>query len=83
MHARNEGDAAMPAHDTVILRHLPNALFAGLALGAQAMIRWIREAPERSAQRRALAALDEAQLRDIGLSRADVDAELARLLWRS
>ncbi|MGD9742194.1 MAG: DUF1127 domain-containing protein [Dongiaceae bacterium] len=73
----------MAAHDTVILRHLPNALLAGLAPGARAMLRWIREAPERSAQRRALAALDEAQLRDIGLSRADVDAELARLRWRS
>jgi len=77
-----EGETAMPGHDSVILRQLPNFLFAGVTLGARATIRWIREAPERSAQRRALAALDAAQLRDIGLSRTEADAEVARLLWR-
>jgi len=33
------------------------------------------------AQRRALAKLDQTQLRDIGVSRADADAEIARPVW--
>lgn len=35
----------------------------------------------RSQQRAALAALDERQLRDIGLSRADTDLEARRWFW--
>ncbi len=33
------------------------------------------------AQRRALAKLDQSQLRDIGVSRTDAEAEVARPLW--
>ena len=34
-------------------------------------------------QRRALAALDDHMLKDIGLSRCDVEAEISRPFWRS
>jgi uncharacterized protein YjiS (DUF1127 family) len=33
-------------------------------------------------ERRALGALDDATLKDIGLSRADVERELAKPFWR-
>lgn len=37
---------------------------------------------ERSRQRRHLAGLDHHMLRDIGLSRADVDQEVSKPFWR-
>lgn len=37
---------------------------------------------ERARQRRQLARLDEFQLKDIGLSRADVEKEVSRPFWR-
>ena len=36
----------------------------------------------RSRQRHALAALDDAMLKDIGLSRADIEFEAAKPFWR-
>jgi len=36
----------------------------------------------RSRQRRALAGLDDAMLKDIGLSRADIAFEAAKPFWR-
>ncbi len=37
---------------------------------------------ERGRQRRSLAALDDRQLRDLGLTRADVELECAKPIWR-
>jgi uncharacterized protein YjiS (DUF1127 family) len=44
----------------------------------QAFVIW----SSRSRQRRALASLDEALLKDIGLSRADIEFEAAKPFWR-
>lgn len=46
------------------------------------LIDWLADAMERSRQRRALGALNEYQLHDIGLSRADVAGETAKPFWR-
>lgn len=43
------------------------------------LLRW----HERSRQRAMLARLDEHLLRDIGLSRADVEEELRKPFWRA
>jgi uncharacterized protein YjiS (DUF1127 family) len=53
------------------LLRLPAALFATLLV-------W----QERAAQRSYLASLDDRMLRDMGLSRADVDFEAGKLFWR-
>ncbi len=37
----------------------------------------------RARERRALAAMDDRALRDLGLSRYDVEAEIARWRWRT
>jgi uncharacterized protein YjiS (DUF1127 family) len=37
---------------------------------------------ERSRQRQALSGLDDAMLKDIGLSRADIEFEAAKPFWR-
>lgn len=49
---------------------------------------WLRQAArvvaawhERARQRRDLRSLDERMLKDIGLSRADIDAEAAKPFW--
>jgi uncharacterized protein YjiS (DUF1127 family) len=43
---------------------------------------WLRTCAERSAQRRALARLDDHSLRDIGVARAEAQAEAAKPFWR-
>jgi uncharacterized protein YjiS (DUF1127 family) len=43
---------------------------------------WLRECAGRSAQRRALAGLDDDRLRDIGRSRAQAQAEATKPFWR-
>jgi uncharacterized protein YjiS (DUF1127 family) len=43
---------------------------------------WLWRCAERSAQRRALAELDDARLRDIGVTRAEAQAEAAMPFWR-
>lgn len=53
------------------LTAVPAILLAGLATLA-----------ERARQRRQLAGLSDWQLRDIGLSRADVDGETSKPFWR-
>lgn len=56
--------------------------FLGVADAARvpfdAMARWV----ELRRQRRALAALPDHLLRDVGLSRADVESEIAKPFWR-
>ncbi|HTO85271.1 MAG TPA: DUF1127 domain-containing protein [Methylomirabilota bacterium] len=44
----------------------------------RALVTW----SARSRQRRALAGLDDAMLKDIGLSRADIAFEAAKPFWR-
>jgi uncharacterized protein YjiS (DUF1127 family) len=46
------------------------------------LLAWIVAATERSRQRRALAALSDSQLDDIGVSRRDVSRETAKRFWR-
>jgi uncharacterized protein YjiS (DUF1127 family) len=46
------------------------------------LIDWVIAAMERGRQRRALAALSDYQLHDIGLSRSDVAGETAKPFWR-
>ncbi|MEQ9815095.1 MAG: DUF1127 domain-containing protein [Azospirillaceae bacterium] len=44
----------------------------------EALWRW----PERARQRRHLAAMDDRQLRDIGLTRGEVDDETRKPFWK-
>jgi uncharacterized protein YjiS (DUF1127 family) len=53
----------------------------GLSLIA-ALAAWVRESAERARQRRALARLNDFDLRDIGLTRRDVEDETAKPFWR-
>jgi len=61
-------------------------LHSGLRLlpgRSQAALRaWIAAAAERQRTRRALALLDDRALRDVGLTRAQADAEVRRPFWR-
>jgi uncharacterized protein YjiS (DUF1127 family) len=43
---------------------------------------WLADCSERARQRRFLAALPDHGLRDIGLTRADVESEIAKPCWR-
>ena len=45
-------------------------------------LRGVAEGFRRARQRRDLAALSDHSLRDIGLSRADVDIEITKPVWR-
>jgi uncharacterized protein YjiS (DUF1127 family) len=47
-----------------------------------ALLRSVAESFRRGRQRRDLAALSEHSLRDIGLSRADVELEVSKPIWR-
>ncbi|MBX6369133.1 MAG: DUF1127 domain-containing protein [Rhodospirillales bacterium] len=61
-------------------RFVPWQSFRDLPLRAVAtLLRW----HERSRQRAMLARLDEHLLRDIGLSRAEVEEELRKPFWRA
>jgi uncharacterized protein YjiS (DUF1127 family) len=46
-------------------------------------LRSVAESFRRARQRRELAALSDHSLRDIGLSRADVDVEISKPIWRT
>nr|WP_298682765.1 DUF1127 domain-containing protein [uncultured Dongia sp.] len=43
---------------------------------------WMRTSADRARQRRALARLNDFDLRDIGLTRRDVEDETAKPFWR-
>ncbi|MDQ7249217.1 DUF1127 domain-containing protein [Dongia sedimenti] len=47
-----------------------------------AFLRAVAESFRRARQRRDLAALSDHSLRDIGLSRVDVQSEIAKPMWR-
>lgn len=70
-------------------RTLPTfAPATGATLGAvlaRAVTRFVETAlawHERAAQRRALMAMDDRTLKDIGISRADVEMEICKPFWR-
>lgn len=48
----------------------------------RALVAWLQAAHARRCQRVALAALDDAALRDIGLSRHQAEREAAKPFWR-
>ncbi len=60
------------------------ASFGEILLEAAArMVRTLLTWQERDQQRRALAQLDARMLKDIGLSRAEVDLELRKPFWHA
>jgi uncharacterized protein YjiS (DUF1127 family) len=65
----------MPRTVTLFRSESPLRLVRGILLGYLTL-------EERRRQRRALMALDDRLLKDIGLSRADVEQECAKPYWR-
>lgn len=67
----------------------PYSVTARLAIGARAhtILASIADAfsawQERASQRRTLARLDDRLLRDMGLSRADVEHEVSKPFWQA
>lgn len=59
----------------------PFACHRSLAAAMLAAFAWSVRCRERSAQRRALAQLDDRLLRDVGLNRIDVAAECGKSFW--
>jgi uncharacterized protein YjiS (DUF1127 family) len=47
-----------------------------------ALVDWLFSALERRRQRQALSGLDEHLLKDIGISRSDVEQEVTKPFWR-
>lgn len=56
---------------------------ARIAASALAAADWTFDALQRRRERRQLAGLDDRALLDIGISRADVDAEVSKPWWRA
>ena len=56
-----------------------SAVFHTIGKAARTVIAW----QERADQRRQLRALSEYMLKDIGLSRADVEREVSKPFWRA
>jgi uncharacterized protein YjiS (DUF1127 family) len=59
-------------------RRRTGAIFGALLRAVDAMATW----HDRRRQRFALARLDDRMLRDIGLTMADVEAEVSKPFWR-
>ena len=57
--------------------------FGSLMPPARVILAWAMQCAERSAERRALARLTDWQLRDIGISRTDADAEAGKWCWHA
>jgi uncharacterized protein YjiS (DUF1127 family) len=47
------------------------------------LIDWYQQHRQRARERRVLACLDDRMLKDIGLSRADAEQEIAKGFWRA
>lgn len=63
-----------------VSRAAPSATTIGVLIRAtDALLGWL----QRDRDRRALQALDDRLLRDIGISRGDVEAEAAKHFWRA
>ena len=65
--------------------HRTPSVLSGVRAFAELMgsaLAFVYEWRERSRQRRALLRLDDRMLRDIGLSRADVEGEVSKPFWR-
>ncbi len=60
----------------------PRALWSFLVPGAERAFGVLLQWQERSTQRHQLAALEEHYLKDLGLSRADVERETRKPFWR-
>ena len=60
-------------------RHARNTSFVRYC---RIVANWLILAEERSLQKRALLRLDDAQLKDIGLTRDDIDAVVSHTFWR-
>ena len=58
-------------------------MLRGLARLPIRFIAWLIAANERRRQRQALELLNEHHLRDIGLTRADVERECSRKFWQA
>ena len=56
--------------------------FGYLIASARGILAWPLRCAERAAERRALAQLTDWQLQDIGISRAEADAETDKRWWR-
>lgn len=65
----------IPWNVSLLRLNAPRVWLRGLVLGWLAM-------EERRCQRRALRGLDERLLKDIGVTRADVEHECAKPYWR-
>ncbi len=65
----------------------PYSIAARLSLGTRSAVNVLSEAfstwRERAAQRRALARLDDRLLRDMGLTRSDVEEEVQKPFWHA
>ena len=70
--------------DTSWLPNSPRDVFAPTSLPRLAMnvLRRVREWRERARSRHLLQQLDDRMLRDVGLSRSDVDRECAKHFWQ-
>jgi uncharacterized protein YjiS (DUF1127 family) len=66
------------SHATLAGMTLPAAPLTSLAMVVEGVLGWF----ERTRQRRQLSELSDHMLKDIGLSRADVEAEVAKPFWR-
>ncbi len=60
----------------------PRSLWSFLVPGAERAFAVLLQWQERSAQRHHLAALEGRHLKDMGLSRADVEKETRKPFWR-
>ena len=67
---------------TLSVRPRPVAGYASLIEVARDAWAWLAQCGETVSQRRVLAELTDWQLRDLGISRAEADAEAGKWFWR-
>lgn len=64
-------------------RNTPSHRPGALSILAVGLWRFMRSGYARARQRRSLVALSDHQLRDVGLTRSDVEQEVIKPFWRS